>query len=114
LENQIVEDQPVLRGGMLARAWLPVGARGEVTVVPKDALVLGTGTPVVYVVDSSPSGGKTGPTGTVRPVPVTLGATVAQSVEVTGGVEPGQLVVTRGNERLRPGAAVKYVKAPTP
>jgi HlyD family secretion protein len=114
LENQVVEDQPVLRGGMLARAWLPVGARGEVTVVPKDALVLGTGTPVVYVVDSSPSGGNTGPTGTVRPVPVTLGATVAQSVEVTGGVEPGQLVVTRGNERLRPGAAVKYVKAPTP
>lgn len=110
LENRIVDNQPVLRGGMLARAWLPVGARGEVTVVPKDALVLGTGTPLVYVVDTD----QAATAGTVRPVPVTLGATVAGSVEVTGGIEPGQLVVTRGNERLRPGAAVKFqgVRAP--
>lgn len=110
LQNRIVNDQPVLRGGMLARAWLPVGARGEVTVVPKDALVLGTGTPLVYVVDAGTAAG----TGTVRPVPVTLGATVAGSVEVTGGVEPGQLVVTRGNERLRPGTEVKFSGVPTP
>jgi HlyD family secretion protein len=113
LENRIIEDQPVLRGGMLARAWLPVGARGEVTVVPKDALVLGTGVPAVYVVDITDTTGTTR-TGTVRPVPVTLGATVAGSVEVTGAVEPGQLVVTRGNERLKPGAAVKFQGSSTP
>lgn len=107
LENRIADDQPTLRGGMLARAWLPVGARGEVTVVPKDALVLGTGVPLVYVVDATGSSNGFS-TGTVRPVPVTLGATVAGSVEVSGDVEPGQLVVTRGNERLRPGAAVKF------
>lgn len=110
LENRVIDGRPVLRGGMLARAWLPVGARGEVTVVPKDALVLGTGTPLVYVVDA---GSATG-TGTVRQVPVSLGATVAGSVEVTGGVEPGQLVVTRGNERLRPGAEVKFSGVQTP
>ena len=111
LENRIMDGQPVLRGGMLARAWLPVGARGEVTVVPKDALVLGTGTPLVYAVDADDDAAGTG---SVRPVPVTLGATVAGSVEVTGGVEPGQLVVTRGNERLRPGAAVKFQTTETP
>jgi len=44
---------------------------------------------------------------------VSLGATVAGSVEVTGGVAPGQLVVTRGNERLRPGAEVKFPGVPT-
>lgn len=110
LENRILDSQPVLRGGMLARAWLPVGARGEVTVVPKDALVLGTGTPLVYVVDAGSAAGQ----GTVRPVPVTLGATVAGSVEISGGIEPGQLVVTRGNERLRPGTAVKFSGVQTP
>lgn len=110
LENRVVDGQPVLRGGMLARAWLPVGANGEVTVVPKDALVLGKGTPLVYVVDAGTVAG----TGSVRPVQVALGATVAGSVEVTGGLEPGQLVVTRGNERLRPGAAIKFQGAETP
>ena len=110
LENRVVDGQPVLRGGMLARAWLPVGDNGEVTVVPKDALVLGKGTPLVYVVDAGTAAG----TGSVRPVEVALGATVAGSVEVTGGLEPGQLVVTRGNERLRPGAAIKFQRAETP
>ena len=110
LENRVVDGQPVLRGGMLARAWLPVGANGEVTVVPKDALVLGKGTPLVYVVDAGTVAG----TGSVRPVQVALGATVAGSVEVTGGLGPGQLVVTRGNERLRPGAAIKFQGAETP
>jgi len=103
LENRVVEGQPVLRGGMLARAWLPVGRRGEVTVVPKDALVLGGRQPLVYRVE--PAGDRSG---TVRPVPVTLGATVAGSVEVSGGLEPGDLVVVRGNERLRPGAEVGF------
>jgi hypothetical protein len=30
-----------------------------------------------------------------------------------GGIEPGQLVVTRGNERLRPGAVVSF-QIPSP
>ncbi len=106
LDNVIVEGDPVLKGGLLARAWLPVGPTGSVTVVPKDAVVLGLGRPLVYVIDGV-SGGSTS-TGTVRPVEVALGAAVDGSVEVRGGVEPGQLVVTRGNERLRPGAEVSF------
>ena len=107
LENRVIDEQPILRGGMLARAWLPVGSRGEVTVVPKDALVLGGGTPLVYVADTT-SGDRQSGTAAVRPVPVSLGATVAGSVEVSGMIQPGELVVTRGNERLRPGVVVKY------
>ena len=109
LENRIVDGQPTLRGGMLARAWLPVGRTGLATVVPKDALVLGGNGAIVYVIDAAgatPAGAAT--TGTVRPVPVSLGATIEGSVEVRGGLEPGQLVVIRGNERLRPGMAVTF------
>ena len=109
LENRIVDGQPTLRGGMLARAWLPVGRTGLATVVPKDALVLGGNGALVYVIDAAgatPAGAAT--TGTVRPVQVSLGATIEGSVEVRGGLEPGQLVVIRGNERLRPGMAVTF------
>ena len=109
LANRIVDDEPVLKGGMLARAWLPVGKTGSVTVVPKDAVVLGVAKPFVYCVEpSSSAANNTTTTGAVRPVEVSLGATVEGFVEVRGGVEPGQLVVIRGNERLRPGASVSF------
>ena len=103
LENRIVDGVPTIKGGMLARAWLPVGAAGEVTVVPKDALVLGGAKPLVFCIDpSSPT------TGVVRPVEVALGAAVEGHVAVRGSLEPGTLVVVRGNERLRPGMQVTF------
>jgi RND family efflux transporter MFP subunit len=111
VDNQVLNGEPVLKGGMLARVWLPVGKTGSVTVVPKDAVVLGTSRPFVYVIDSVQ--GSASATGTVRPVEVSLGAAVEGHVEVRGGVEPGQLLVTRGNERLRPGAAVSF-QVPAP
>lgn len=109
LENRIVNGQPVLRGGMLARAWLPVGKTGLATIVPKDALVLGGGQPLVYAVE--PASGQPG-VGTVRPVRVALGATVGGSVEIISPIEPGSLVVIRGNERLRPGMNVSFPAVP--
>ncbi len=109
LENRIVNGQPMLRGGMLARAWLPVGKTGLATIVPKDALVLGSGQPLVYTVE--PVSGQPG-AGTVRPVRVALGATVGGSVEIMGPIDPGSLVVTRGNERLRPGMNVSFAAVP--
>jgi len=103
LENQIVDGVPTIKGGMLARAWMPVGAAGSVMVVPKDALVLGGPKPLVFCIDpSSPT------TGAVRPVEVALGAAVEGHVAVRGGLEPGMLVVVRGNERLRPGMLVTF------
>lgn len=103
LANRIVDGRPVIKGGMLARAWLPVGAAGSATVVPKDALVLGGPKPIVYCIDPSGSG-----EGTVRPADVTLGAAVEGHVAVGGSLEPGTLVVIRGNERLRPGMRVSF------
>lgn len=104
LANRVVDGQPLLRGGMLARAWLPVGRSGLATVVPKDALVLGGGGPIVYVVTAEGDSLR----GTVRPVPVAIGAAVGGAVEIRDGLEPGQMVVVRGNERLRPGMAVTF------
>ena len=112
LENRVVDGAPVLKGGMLARAWLPVGQTGSVTVVPKDAVVLGVARPFVYCIDQNATADQMA-TGTVRPVEVALGAAIEGQVEVRGGIEPGQLVVTRGNERLRPGAIVSF-EVPSP
>jgi len=105
LANTVADGEPVLRGGMLARAWLPVGRPTSVTVVPKDALVLGGQSPLVFVVDP-PAAGAGG--GTVRAVPVQLGTAVGGNVEVRTDLAPGRLVVVRGNERLRPGMAVAF------
>jgi RND family efflux transporter MFP subunit len=103
LENRVVDGAPVIKGGMLARAWLPVGTPGSVTVVPKDALVLGGLRPLVYCIDTTDA-----THGTVRPVEVALGAAVEGHVATRGGIEPGSLVVVRGNERLRPGMQVAF------
>lgn len=103
--NRVVAGLPVLKGGMLARAWLPVGRSGSATVVPKDAVVLGGPQPLVYVVEPTAAGAATG---TVRPVSVALGAAVDGSVEIRDGLLAGAIVVVRGNERLRPGATVAF------
>lgn len=107
LENSVENGVPVLKAGMLARAWLPVGKAGSATVVPKDALVLGGPRPIVYrITAGTATGGMT--TGVVQPVEVTLGGAVEGSVEVRAGLSPGDIVVVRGNERLRPGMAVSF------
>jgi multidrug efflux pump subunit AcrA (membrane-fusion protein) len=41
-------------------------------------------------------------------VPVALGTARAGAVEVRGDLQAGQLVVIRGNERLRPGVQVSF------
>ncbi|MFG0333774.1 MAG: efflux RND transporter periplasmic adaptor subunit, partial [Maioricimonas sp. JB049] len=98
LENEIIDEQPLLKAGMLARVTLPTGARKKSLLVPKDALVLGGARPMVYVVDL---GGK-GPTGKARPVPVELDVPSGAYMAVSGELKPGERVVVRGNERLRP------------
>jgi multidrug efflux pump subunit AcrA (membrane-fusion protein) len=45
-------------------------------------------------------------------VVVQLGMASGDLVEVIGGLQPGDRVVIRGGERLRPGAAVQILDAP--
>jgi multidrug efflux pump subunit AcrA (membrane-fusion protein) len=90
-------DVPLLKAGMYATVHLPVGGTEKAVLVPKDALVLGGQSPMVYVVMD----------GKAVPVPVETGIALDGLIQVKGGVSGGQKVVVRGNERLRPGQPVK-------
>jgi RND family efflux transporter MFP subunit len=78
---------------------IPVGAPRDVVSVHKDAVTINLGTRQVYVV---------GDDDVVQPRAVVLGAAIGNRFEVLEGLAPGDLVVTRGNERLRPGQTVAY------
>lgn len=84
----------------------PVSAARTVTTVPKDALLRGRGGWMVFVVVENKA----------QPRPVVLGQAVGDRLEVKSGVKLGDVVVVRGNERLRPGQKVraKRVVAPRP
>ncbi|MGE5848504.1 MAG: efflux RND transporter periplasmic adaptor subunit, partial [Candidatus Methylomirabilota bacterium] len=62
-----------------------------------DAVVHRVGTTLVYVVNGE----------TVHEVRVQTGAAQGGAVEVAGGLTPGQMVVVRGNERLRDGQRIQ-------
>jgi RND family efflux transporter MFP subunit len=120
VENPMRDGLHVLKAGMLAKVRLPVGNEHQALLVPKDAVVLGGPSPIVYAVRPAPTDAKKL---AVVPVPVKLFRAVGRQIEVTGELQPGENVVTQGNERLRPGqdvavmpadAATKPVEAPSP
>jgi RND family efflux transporter MFP subunit len=84
--------------GMLAQISLPEGDPYRAVVVPKDAVVTRGPQKLVYLVNGN---------NTISEVPVQVGSGQGGWVEVQGGVQPGQKVVTRGNERLMNGQAVQ-------
>jgi multidrug efflux system membrane fusion protein len=71
------------------------------TLVPNAAVQRGAPGTFVYVVK---------PDETVAAQPVTLGPGNDQRVAVTKGIEPGQLVVTDGADRLKDGAKVRVAQ----
>jgi RND family efflux transporter MFP subunit len=98
LANESLSDgNPLLKPGMFARVTLPVQRKGEALLVPKDAVVLGGESPMVYIVELD---SKDPRLGQARPVPVTLGVPEGELVEVIGELKAGQHVVVEGNERL--------------
>jgi RND family efflux transporter MFP subunit len=106
LDNPSQNGRPLLRPGMFARVTFAVGEPGEVLLVPKDAVVLGGQSPMVWTVQPDPKAKKGGPAHVAQPVPVELGASQGGLIEVRGPLQPGQRVVRVGNERLQPGQAV--------
>lgn len=80
---------------------VPASAPRKVLTVSKDALVqAGTGW-MVFVATGNKA----------QPRPIGIGQSVAERVEVTSGLKAGELVVVRGNERLRPGQPLKTHRA---
>jgi RND family efflux transporter MFP subunit len=81
---------------------LPVGEPRRVVTVNKDGVIQQPNGAVVYLVEKEAAALR----------PVQLGEAVGARFEVLGGLEPGDLVVVRGNERLRPGQPITYPGAP--
>ncbi len=104
VKNQVTDDGPLVKSGMYARVLLPTGAKQLAMLVPKDALVLGGAQPVVFIVNLVSPNAKQGK---VQLVPVQLGLSEGNMIQVSGGLKLGQLVVVQGNERLRPGQDVE-------
>ena len=88
--NRIAVNQAV-------RLIIPTGPTRELVTVHKDAILQRGGGPVVYVIRDNQA--------TQRPVK--LGQAFASRFEVRDGLKPGEMVVIRGNERLRPGQRVR-------
>ena len=82
--------------GQDVRVAVPTAAARAVTAIPRDALVLRRDGAAVYRVDEN---------GLADRVAVTPGIAQGELIEVDG-IAPGDRVVTRGGERLRPGQPV--------
>lgn len=76
--------------------YIPSDKPRTVVTVHKDAVLSRQGNTVVFIVLDGKA--------LIRPV--RLSDAVGQRFEVLAGLKPGDLVVVRGNERLRPGQAV--------
>jgi len=102
IQNVVQGNDVLIKAGMFARAQLAVGRPRKVLLAPKDAIVLGGRSPVVYVYDAKSQG--------ARPVPVRLGVAVDDLIEVEGELKAGDRVVVRGNERIHPGMKLRPVE----
>ena len=90
--------QVALIPGMFARLNLNLQTEAEAVVVPGDAvLVLPNGEKVAYVLKD----------GKVQRRVVKTGLEAGGQVQVVSGVQPGEMVITAGNEKLKDGMAVK-------
>ncbi|NOY61584.1 MAG: efflux RND transporter periplasmic adaptor subunit [Gammaproteobacteria bacterium] len=84
--------------GQAVRISVPTALPRQVIAVPRDALVMRRSGISVYRVNADDSAER---------VSVTTGLAVGSLIEVVGDIAPGDRVVTRGGERLRPGQKVR-------
>ena len=110
--TRLVRFTPVPNGGEIANAvgeslavWLPLGAPRQVVSVHKDAILKRQGLSLVYVVTAE---------NIAQIRPVELGEAVGPRFVVLDGLAPGEQVVVRGNERLRPGQEVMILPPEEP
>ncbi len=80
---------------------IPVGQSREVVSVHKDAILNRGGKDIVFLAID----------GKATPRTVQLGVAVGSRFEVLEGLKPGDIVIVRGNERLRPGQPVTFEEA---
>lgn len=86
-----------LHPGMDMRVLMPVSQPREVLLVHKDAILTEGDRYSVFILAN----------GKALPVPVVRGESYGDWVEVEGSLKEGDQVVTRGNERIRPGQSLQ-------
>jgi RND family efflux transporter MFP subunit len=96
------EGTSVARPGFLARVSFALGARDGVLLVPASAIVSGTGSQAVFVVENGQAVRRT----------VETGMTSEGRVEILSGLAAGDTVVVTGSNSLRDGAPVRVVAGP--
>jgi membrane fusion protein, multidrug efflux system len=96
------DDAGIARPGFLARVTMALGAKENVMLVPASAIVGGSGSQNVYVVED----------GKALRRSVGTGLTSRGQVEIVSGLTPGEAVVITGNNSLRDGADVRIVAGP--
>ncbi len=88
-----------IKSGMAATVSFSLGAKRTLMLLSKDAIVTAGNRRLVYVVEK----------GQVTPVSIDVVGYHDNDAAVQGDLKPGQQVVIRGNERLRPGQSVRVV-----
>jgi membrane fusion protein (multidrug efflux system) len=101
LRATLDNDDGRLRPGLFARVSLELGSRDDALLLPEQSLWPQGDKQFVYVVKA----------GKAELVEVTTGARANGKVEIVKGLEPGATVITAGQLKLFPGAAVAPVGA---
>ncbi len=84
--------------GMEAQVILPIAAAREGLLVPRDAVINSFGRNVIFINDN----------GQARMVAVEIGGYTGTQVGIIGAeIEVGQIVIVKGNERIRDGQPVR-------
>ena len=107
---RVKDDSDHLAPGMSVTGWVPTGQKAAHLLVPRDALMRNQAGFYVYAVSESPVG-----PGQAVPRQVNMLFEYEGFVAIRpGGLQEGDMVVTEGNERLHPMAAVAIIKDAQP
>lgn len=98
VEIELANPGGALKFGMLATVAFSTGERRDGIFVPKSALVEIQGNPYIYIITQG---------GNARRRNVTPGKQHGGDIEIISGLEPGDVVVTKGAERLGDGSRVR-------
>ena len=90
--------------GTSLKVAVPTSLPREVIAVPRDALVLRQAGISLFKVGEGNQAVK---------VDVSTGVAQGEWIEVSGDIKPGDQIVTRGNERLRPGQPLRIAAQPS-
>ncbi|HEV8554357.1 MAG TPA: MdtA/MuxA family multidrug efflux RND transporter periplasmic adaptor subunit [Casimicrobiaceae bacterium] len=100
LKAEFPNEDAALFPNQFVNVRMAVETRQDVTLVPTAAIQRGAPGTFVYLVNQDQS---------VAMTPVKLGAVERESTEVQSGLEPGNLVVVDGADKLRDGSKVELV-----